>query len=91
MHIDDVVLQKFKGMQVKISPHLDSAGQAAAQRWFDQLHSVAASVVGYSFEGLSRPDGPVTDLNDFAHLLPENPSAEELATMEALLRDAFTL
>lgn len=91
MHIDDVILPKFKGMQVKIFPHLDGAGQAAAQRWFDQLHSVAASVVGYSFEGLSRPDVPVTDLNDFAHLLPENPSAEELATMEALLRDAFTL
>ena len=91
MHIDDVILPKFKGMQVKIFPHLDGAGQAAAQRWFDQLHSVAASVVGYSFEGLSRPDVPVTDPNDFAHLLPENPSAEELATMEALLRDAFTL
>lgn len=62
----------FAGRHVRIFGHTDTAGQGAAEGWAGQLVAAGCEVDGFSFEGLFKSDGdPVTDLNDFAHLDPD--------------------
>ena len=56
--------------QIKRSGNL--AGQAAADRWTEQLKG-AAKVDRFSFHGLQRSDGePVKDVNDLLRISPES-------------------
>ena len=49
---------------IRIFAHQDEAGQAAADRWTQQLKDTGR-VDRFSFQDLSRSDGePVKDLND---------------------------
>jgi hypothetical protein len=49
--------------QIKRSGNL--AGQAAADRWTEQIKDTASSVDQFSYKGLEQSDGkPVKDLND---------------------------
>lgn len=53
------------GKRIRIFPHTDASGQAAAERWTRQLEAVGAEVDAFSFAGLRKADGsPVGDLND---------------------------
>jgi hypothetical protein len=59
-------LPLFRGKRVRIFADADEPGQAALQRWAEQLQEVQAEVDCYSFDGLVKADGsPVKDLNDF--------------------------
>lgn len=59
-------LPMFRGKRVRIFGHADQAGQAAIERWAEQLAGVQAEVDGFDFSGLVKADGsPVKDLNDF--------------------------
>jgi 5S rRNA maturation endonuclease (ribonuclease M5) len=59
-------LQLFRGKRVRIFADADEKGQAAHQKWAEQLQSVQAEVDGYSFDGLVKADGSaLNDLNDF--------------------------
>jgi hypothetical protein len=59
-------LPLFRGKRVRIFADADEPGQAALQRWAEQLQEVQAEVDCYSFDGLFKTDGsPVEDLNDF--------------------------
>jgi hypothetical protein len=59
-------LPLFRGKRVRIFGHTDEAGQAAIQRWAEQLQDVQAQVDCFDFSGLIKRDGsPVKDLNDF--------------------------
>ena len=70
---------------------MPEGGQDAGRRWAAQLQRVGVEADGYSFDGLTFPDGaPVDDLNDLARLLPDQPSQEQLEGYVALLREAFT-
>lgn len=63
IHPDALTL--FRGKQIRVFPHADRAGRAAAVRWAAQLQSVGADVNAFDFEGLCRANGePVKDLND---------------------------
>lgn len=54
---------------VRLFPHHDPIGQAAAVRWTEQLERVGCEVDAFSFDGLWRSDGQaVKDLNDLALL-----------------------
>ncbi len=65
-------LPAFCGKHVRLFPHADPAGAAAARRWAAQLHAAGAGCDYFSFSSLTRHDGaPVKDLNDFAHLHPD--------------------
>jgi hypothetical protein len=67
--IPDDALPSFAGRRVRIFPHLDDAGQKAAQRWTAQLESVNATVDCFDLGGITRTSGqPVKDLNDLASL-----------------------
>ena len=62
----------FAGKRVRIFPHGDEAGIYAGARWAAQLLAAGVDVDGYSFTGLPRADaGAVKDLNDFAHVHPD--------------------
>jgi hypothetical protein len=64
--IHEETLPFFRGKRVRIFGHADEGGQAAMQRWAEQLRAVQAEVDGFDFSGLVRADGsPVKDLNDF--------------------------
>jgi len=64
IHTD--ALPMFRGKRVRIFGHADEAGQAAIQRWAEQLEGVQAEVDGFFFDGLLKRDGsPANDLNDF--------------------------
>ncbi len=57
-----------------VSLHLvgnEKPGEAAAQRWADQLYRAGAKIVlGIAFDMLIRPTGqPIEDLADYATLL----------------------
>ena len=53
-------------------PHNDEAGQNAGERWAAPLIAEGVEVDGFSFAGFMRADGvPVNDLNDFAHVHPD--------------------
>lgn len=67
--IHEDALPLFAGKRVRLFPHLDTAGQDAAERWTRQLESVGAEVDGFDFTGLHRTDGtPIGDLNDLASI-----------------------
>jgi hypothetical protein len=58
------VLPRFSGKRIRIFAHNDEAGQAAAERWTEQLKDIA-TVDRFTFQGLDMSDGkPVKDLND---------------------------
>lgn len=50
-------LPMFRGKRVRIFGHADEAGQAATQRWAEQLRSVEAEVDGFFFFDLLKADG----------------------------------
>jgi len=63
IHLDALPL--FAGKRIRIFPHADKAGYAAAERWAAQLESVGANVDAFNFGGLRQFNGtPVKDLND---------------------------
>jgi hypothetical protein len=56
-------LPHFAGKRIRIFAHNDQAGQAAAERWTEQLGDTA-TVDRFIFRGLEMSDGqPVKDLN----------------------------
>ncbi|MCX6969701.1 MAG: hypothetical protein NTV93_06030 [Verrucomicrobia bacterium] len=62
----------FAGRRVRIFGHRDIAGQDATDRWASLLARAGCAVDGFMFNGLLKADGaPVADLNDFAHLDPD--------------------
>jgi len=69
--IHEDALPIFAGKRVRIYPHSDTAGRAAAERWAAQLATVGAEVDCFSFAGLRKADGtPVNDLNDATQIHP---------------------
>jgi hypothetical protein len=88
LSIPDDALPYFAGKRVRIFPDNDEEGQDAEARWSAPLLAAGADVDGFSFAGLLRADGgPVKDLNDFAHVHPDQWEAERDAIEEAF---AFT-
>ena len=72
LSICDDALRHFAGKRVRVFPHDDEAGRNAGALWAAQLIAAGVEVDGYSFAGLSRADGhSVKDLNDFAHVHPD--------------------
>ena len=70
--IPDDALPYLVGKRVRIFQHDDEAGRNAGVLWAAQLTAAGAEVDGYSFGGLKRADGgAVKDLNDFAHVDPD--------------------
>lgn len=62
-------LPLFHNKRVRIFPHVDAAGQDAAQRWVGQLESVGAEVDCFALSGIPTvAGGHVNDVNDFSHL-----------------------
>ena len=71
--IHENALPLFAGKRIRIFPHLDSAGAAAAERWAAQLQTVGAEVDAFTFAGLHKTTGePVKDLNDCTSICPED-------------------
>ena len=89
MKIADETLPLFAGKQVRIFAHSGRDGQEAGERWSEQLKESGVDATGYSFDGLTLGDNPVSDLNDFVRSLPESPSPEESAQMNELICEAF--
>jgi DNA primase len=72
--IDPEALDLLKDRRVRIYPHndADGGGRAAAEKWAAQLHAVGCRVDFFSFEELTRRDGPpVKDLNDAVLIHPD--------------------
>lgn len=66
-------LPLLSGKRVRIFPHTDEAGRAAADRWAAQLETVGATVDCADFAGLRKADGsPIEDLNDCTQIHPED-------------------
>jgi hypothetical protein len=66
-------LPHFVGKRARIFFDADAAGRAAFERWAVELKDAGASVDGFDFDGLTRPDGePVKDLNDLCQLSSES-------------------
>jgi hypothetical protein len=64
--IHEEALPMFRGKRVRIFADADESGQAALQRWAEQLQEVQAEGDAFDFTGLIKCDGsPVKDLNDF--------------------------
>lgn len=62
-------LPLFSGKVIRIFPHLDTAGAAAAVRWEGQLAAAGAEVHCFDLAGLTRTDGqPLKDLNDLTSI-----------------------
>jgi len=60
----------LRGKQIRLVPHVDPAGKAAARLWAPLLRRSGCMVDGFKLEGLRRKDGtPVKDLNDATDLL----------------------
>lgn len=71
--IHEEALPLVAGKPVRIFPHLDDAGQHAAERWTRQLESVGAEVDAFDLTGLHQSDGePVRDLNDCSSICPDD-------------------
>lgn len=65
IHADALPL--FEGKRVRIFAHLDATGDAAVNRWAEQLADAGATVDAFSLAGLRRTDGePIKDLCDLA-------------------------
>ena len=91
MEIRPQALPGFVGTSVKIFQHEDESGRAGARMWARQLRSAGVKATGYSFAGLTLPDGsPVKDLNEFVRIMPANPTQEQIENTASLLQDAFT-
>jgi hypothetical protein len=70
--IPEDALQHFAGKRVRIFQHDDQPGRDAGAVWAAQLTAVGVEVDGFDFGGLLRADGEaVKDLNDFAHVHPD--------------------
>lgn len=66
--------------RVRIFPHTDAPGRAAAVRWAEQLAGVGSTVDAVDFTGLVMADGsPIEDLNDATRLDPKQ--AHELMNL----------
>ena len=66
-------LARFASKRVRIFPHLDSAGSAAALRWETQLRAVKIDAHCFDLAGLTRDDdAPVEDLNDLTRIAPDD-------------------
>jgi hypothetical protein len=73
--------------RIRIYPHTDLAGKAAAIRWTGQLERVGCTVDAFRFDGLLRADGvAVNDLNDFVRIDPDCFEAERAQLEEVLPR-----
>lgn len=71
IHSDALPL--LTGKRIRICPHADNAGRAAAVRWKEQLESVDCVVDAVDLAGLRKRDGsPVNDLNDCTQIHPED-------------------
>ena len=83
--IPEAALLLLANKRVRIYPHMDAAGAAAAVRWTAQLERVGCDVDAFSFEGLRRADGgAVGDLNDLA-LVDADDFEAERAELERIL------
>lgn len=70
-------LPRFAGKRVRIFPHVDATGDAAANRWAGQLAEAGAEVDAFSFAGLRRADGqPGKDFCDLAVIHPDDFEAD---------------
>jgi hypothetical protein len=68
-NIHAAALELFAGKRIRIFRHLDDMGNAAMNRWAEQLTAAGADVDAFNFAGLSQSDAqPVKDLNDCAHI-----------------------
>lgn len=62
----------FSAKRIRIFAHQDQPGQAAADRWTEQLKDTAR-VDRFSFQGLVQANGePVKDLNDLLKISNES-------------------
>ncbi len=72
-HIHTVGIRLLAGKRIRIFPHLDGAGAAAAVRWESQLGDAGLDVHCFDLAGLTRDDGaPVKDLNDLTRIAPDD-------------------
>lgn len=79
--IHEDALPFFAGKRVRIFPHTDEPGRAAAERWAAQLATVGADVDCFSFAGLRKTDGSsIEDLNDCTQI-----HAADAGELEGLL------
>ena len=82
--IPNEALRYFAERRVRILPHDDRDGRDAEAGWAAQLLAAGADVDGFSFAGLLRVDDkPIKDLNDFAHVHPDQWEAERDALEQA--------
>lgn len=71
--IHEVALPLLAGKRIRIFPHLDSSGRAAAERWARQLEPEGAQVDCFDFSGLRKTnDETVGDLNDLSSICPDD-------------------
>ena len=85
--ISEDALLYLANRRVRIFPHADPAGQAAAVRWTAQLERVGCEVDAFRFDGLRRCDGGVmADLNDLAMVDADCFEAERAELSEVLPR-----
>ncbi len=86
-HIPEDALIFLAHKRVRIFPHTDAAGQAAAVRWTEQLERVGCEVDAFDLSGLRRADGEaVGDLNDLAMVDADCFETERAELSEALPR-----
>ncbi len=63
----------LEGRVIRMVPHADPAGEAAAVAWARLFRGIGCSVHGFNLGGMRRADGkPVKDLNDCTQVHPED-------------------